>query len=184
MTHTTHKAHRRMLRMRERLMEAYPKCFMPFGEIKRPLKIGIHQDLLDFASDAYEMRDVRRALADYVTGKGYYRAILPGAIRVDLNGEPAGVVGEGAAFDAARKLRKIERREFAAKREAERVAAKAEAEKRAAEKAARKAESEAAAKRAAEKRAQPRPAQRQHRKVEVEVIRRRPGVPGVTRRFA
>lgn len=179
----SHPRHWHMLKMRERLMKAYPNCFMPFGEIKKPLKIGIHRDLADadFTTSAYEWRDVLCALADYVHGKGYYKAIVPGAIRVGLDGEPAGTVSDGAAADAARKLAKIERREAAveaAKQREIEAKAKAEAEAKA------KAEAEAAAKRKAEIKArQRRPAERQHRKVQVEIVRRRPGVPGVTRRF-
>ena len=176
----SHPCHWRMLRMRERLMRAYPNCFQPFGEIKKPLKIGIDRDLHDFTTSAYEWRDVLAALRDYTMGKHYYLGVVPGAIRVGLDGEPAGTVGEGAARHAAHCLAKIERREFAAKQAAE-IKAKREAE--IAEQAKRKAEAEAAAikAKAAKKHAAPRPAPR--RTVQVEIIRRRPGVPGVTRRF-
>ncbi|HUI12581.1 MAG TPA: ProQ/FinO family protein [Xanthobacteraceae bacterium] len=168
-------AHRKMLWVRRLLHRDFPKAFMGFGEPKVPLAIGV-RDALEVH---YHLKfghpfTVGRAVADYCDGKRYLAACQPGAVRIDLEGNAVGVVTDAEAEYAAAKLANIEATERA-KADAE-TAARAEAEAKAKAEAARRAAAQ-------HKAIQPHPAPRQYRKVEVEVIRRRPGVPGVTRRF-
>lgn len=71
------------------LAEAYPACFD--WEHPRPLKIGVHKDLVDAG---HPKKLVKRALAAYCTRFRYRKALRVGAVRVDLNGQPAGAVTE------------------------------------------------------------------------------------------
>ena len=69
------------------LAETYPACFD--GENPRPLKLGIHRDLM---AAGFEKAAVKRALARYCNRPRYRKALRAGAIRIDLQGQPAGVV--------------------------------------------------------------------------------------------
>lgn len=71
------------------LAEAYPACFD--WEHPRPLKIGVHKDLVDAG---HPLKLVKRALAAYCTRFRYRKALRVGAVRVDLHGQPAGAVTE------------------------------------------------------------------------------------------
>ena len=71
------------------LIEAYPACFD--WEDPRPLKIGIHQDLV---AAGFEKAAIKRALARYCNRPLYRRALQAGAVRVDLQGQASGVVAE------------------------------------------------------------------------------------------
>jgi len=59
------------------------------GENPRPLKLGIHQDLM---VAGFEKAAVKRALACYCNRPRYRKALRAGAIRIDLRGQPAGAV--------------------------------------------------------------------------------------------
>ncbi|HMQ38884.1 MAG TPA: ProQ/FinO family protein, partial [Micropruina sp.] len=65
----------------------YPACFD--GENPRPLKLGIHRDLM---AAGFEKAAVKRALARYCNRPRYRKALRAGAIRIDLRGQPAGAV--------------------------------------------------------------------------------------------
>ena len=69
------------------LAETYPACFD--GENPRPLKLGIHHDLM---AAGFEKAAVKRALACYCNRPRYRKALRAGAIRIDLRGQPAGAV--------------------------------------------------------------------------------------------
>jgi len=155
------KLRRKVLNVRWRLHRDFPKAFAGFGESKQPLKIGINNDI-----DAHYRQTLghsvfamSRALADYTSGKHYLKNVRAGAIRIDLNGEPAGVVTARDSAAAAVRLAKIERHEAHVKHAAERTKVKVDSEKR-----------------NQRKTTQPRPALNRRRKVKVEIIRRRPGV--------
>ena len=77
------------------LADAYPACFD--GENPRPLKLGIHRDLM---AAGFEKAAVKRALARYCNRPRYRKALCVGAIRVDLQGQPAGVVTAAEAETA------------------------------------------------------------------------------------
>ncbi len=77
------------------LAETYPACFD--GEDPRPLKLGIHHDLM---AAGFEKAAVKRALARYCNRPRYRKALRAGAIRIDLQGQPAGVVTAAEAETA------------------------------------------------------------------------------------
>lgn len=85
------------------MCETYPKAFN--RDNVRPLKIGIQEDLL--ADEKVSKGKIKRALASYVRAPAYYRSIVEGAQRVDLNGEDAGEITAQEAEHAKAMLQKI-----------------------------------------------------------------------------
>ncbi|MGO2131846.1 MAG: ProQ/FINO family protein, partial [Halomonas sp.] len=85
-----------------------------------PLKVGIHEDLA--AAEPWPEKLVRRALACYVNLPRYLKAMRNDAGRIDLQGQPAGSVDQGAADHAQRKLERLQ-----AERRSSQGAAKARA---------------------------------------------------------
>ncbi|MFA0414050.1 RNA chaperone ProQ [Vibrio renipiscarius] len=75
--------------------ECFPKCFTLEGEAK-PLKIGIFQDLADRLSDDPKVSktQLRAALRQYTSSWRYLHGVKPGAVRVDLDGNPCGELEE------------------------------------------------------------------------------------------
>jgi ProP effector len=64
---------------------------VPKGAPKRALKLGIDKDILARCPDL--SRELLTAmLRDYTSGRRYRPALALGAVRVDLDGNPAGVV--------------------------------------------------------------------------------------------
>lgn len=88
----------------ELLIEAYPQTFS--RDNVRPLKIGIQEDLI--ADDKLARNRIKRALATYVRSLAYLRSVQEGVERVDLNGQPAGVVTAGEAEHARARLKEIQ----------------------------------------------------------------------------
>ena len=81
------------------LAESFPLCFN--WERPQPLKINIHQDLM---AAGHDRQAVRRALGRYCQADRYRRALQAGAPRIDLQGQPAGVVTEKEAAHARNAL--------------------------------------------------------------------------------
>ena len=77
------------------LAETYPACFD--GENPDRLKLGIHHDLM---AAGFEKAAVKRTLARYCNRPRYRKALRAGAIRIDLQGQPAGVVTAAEAETA------------------------------------------------------------------------------------
>jgi ProP effector len=79
------------------LLKAYfPACFKEMKEVQ-PLKIGIKQDLVKRLStiDNIVITDkscMVTSLAYYVNSPAYHKSVVAGAIRIDLDGGPAGAV--------------------------------------------------------------------------------------------
>ncbi|RJX72831.1 RNA chaperone ProQ [Vibrio sinensis] len=75
--------------------ECFPKCFTLEGEAK-PLKIGIFQDLAERLSDDPKVSktQLRAALRQYTSSWRYLHGVKPGAVRVDLDGNPCGELEE------------------------------------------------------------------------------------------
>jgi ProP effector len=76
----------------ELLAERFPKYFSIFERRRRPLKIGVHLDILAALDGAVTADELRRALRAYVANKIYRSRLYAGAARIDLGGEPAGIV--------------------------------------------------------------------------------------------
>lgn len=88
------------------LAAAFPHAFAGKGKPKRPLKIGIFEDIRALGSDISGVR-LRRALRNYTSGPLYLKAMIAGAARVDLNGDQVGYVTEEQAEHAAKRLHRI-----------------------------------------------------------------------------
>jgi ProP effector len=94
------------------LAECFPHAFTVEQYLPhQPLRIGIDGDLAERcpAIDRFERMAVLRY---YCTRPMYLRACIEGAVRVDLDGNPAGVVTAAeAAFAAARLVEALAERE-------------------------------------------------------------------------
>ena len=84
------------------LMKAYfPDCFKSANDV-RPLKKGIKQDLVKRLSTietivTEDKACMVKSLAYYVNTAAYHKSVVEGAIRIDLNGDSAGVVSADEA---------------------------------------------------------------------------------------
>ena len=91
-------------RVRETLVERFPKCFMPKGTTKRPLMVGIREQIIARCPDLTEI-EVGIALRDYTRGNHKYRSqLFCGAERLSLDGEVVGYVSQEEAESAGRVL--------------------------------------------------------------------------------
>ena len=77
------------------LAEAYPACFD--WERPKPLRINIHKQLIRAGHDR---ATVLRSLKAYCTAPRYRASLQAGAARIDLCGQPAGVVTDKEAAHA------------------------------------------------------------------------------------
>jgi sRNA-binding protein len=84
------------------LAEKWPACFQIFEQRRRPLKVGIHLDIMAALGDAVTSAEVKSALRLYTGNVGYLLACREGVERVALNGEPAGTVAAAEAAYAAK----------------------------------------------------------------------------------
>jgi len=102
------------------LLKAYfPQCFKSAKDVQ-PLKIGIKQDLVKHLStiDSIVSEDkacMVKTLAYYVNTSAYHKSVKEGSTRIDLNGNPAGIVtGEEAKYSLQRHQSKLQARKSAA----------------------------------------------------------------------
>jgi sRNA-binding protein len=84
----------------ELLAETWPHCFSIYENRRRPLKIGIHLDILAALDGAVSAEELEQTLRCYVSNKVYRSRLVTGAIRVGLDGLPAGSVAEKDALVA------------------------------------------------------------------------------------
>lgn len=119
------------------LAEKFPLCFTLEGEAK-PLKIGLFQDLSEELQDDERVSktQLRHALRQYTSNWRYLHGCREGAVRVDLQGNPAGVLDTEHVAHAAQQLAEAKAR-VAEKRKAEAVAKKAQQKQRARKPAAK-----------------------------------------------
>jgi ProP effector len=93
---------------RRALLNRWPNCFKGYMRPKKPLKIGIDKDILA-ADPELNPEIVKLVLRIYVSHETYREVMIEGAGRVDLDGNPAGVVTKSQAEWSAMKLkRKVE----------------------------------------------------------------------------
>lgn len=111
------------------LAEKFPLCFSLEGEAK-PLKIGLFQDLSDALKDDERVSktQLRHALRQYTSNWRYLHGCKVGAVRVDLQGNPAGELEQEHADHAAQQL--AEAKALVAQKRAAEKAAKAATEKK------------------------------------------------------
>lgn len=86
------------------LAKTWPACFVVYERRRRPLKLGIHHDILAALDGAITPQELSRALRRYAGNGGYLRSMVAGAARIGLDGSPAGpaVSAEEAASAAMR----------------------------------------------------------------------------------
>jgi ProP effector len=85
------------------LQKQFPLAFPKKPASKVPLKIGINEDLLAQADQlAIDQNILRAAIKSWCSGLRYWDCLIEDAIRVDLNGEPAGQVSKIEADQAVR----------------------------------------------------------------------------------
>ena len=76
----------------ELLAETWPATFSIYENRRRPLKIGIHHEILAALDGAVSAAELSLALRYYVSNKVYKSRLAVGAARIGLDGNPAGVV--------------------------------------------------------------------------------------------
>ncbi|AUU85942.1 RNA chaperone ProQ [Leclercia adecarboxylata] len=93
------------------LAERFPQCFSAEGEA-RPLKIGIFQDLVERVEGEMNLSktQLRSALRLYTSSWRYLYGIKAGATRVDLDGNPCGVLDEQHVEHARKQLEEAKAR--------------------------------------------------------------------------
>lgn len=100
----------------ELLKVYFPAGFKSPNEVK-PLKKGIKQDLVRRLSsiDSIVTEDkacMVKSLAYYVNTAAYYKSVLEGAVRIDLDGNPAGLVSaEEAKYSQERQQAKLQEKQ-------------------------------------------------------------------------
>jgi ProP effector len=99
------------------LSEKFPKCFAVFEQRRLPLKIGIHKDILTRLDGALTPSELTAALRAYVSNGTYRRRLLEGTERIDLDGNPCGVVTVAQEADARSKIAAANGRAAAARKQ-------------------------------------------------------------------
>jgi sRNA-binding protein len=99
----------RIIEARETLVARYPLTFMPKREPKKPLKIGIYEDLIADNSHLSKI-DLKRALFDYCGGLRYLENLVEGSPRFDLAGNETGTVTERQASVALVQIENLRKR--------------------------------------------------------------------------
>jgi ProP effector len=84
------------------LVLAFPAAFTRDTGSVRPLKLGIKEDL--YAKCDMSHRRMTAALRSYCNSVDYLMATAQGAVRIDLVGQPAGIVTEAEAKHAMEAL--------------------------------------------------------------------------------
>ena len=84
------------------LCREFPKCFVMFERRRRPLKLGIHLDIIAALGERIDRRLLRQALRFYTGNIHYGASQKPGVPRIDLYGNACGAVSEADAQSAAR----------------------------------------------------------------------------------
>jgi sRNA-binding protein len=74
------------------LAERWPGAFSIHEKKRRPLKIGIHLDVMAAIDGAITHAELSRALGCYVANGAYLSRLREGAKRIALDGEPSGTV--------------------------------------------------------------------------------------------
>ena len=82
---------RRIREIRAILHEAFPKTFAGDGQQKRPLALTVGRAVV-LALPELGPENIEAALADYTNGPTYLLNCVPGAARVNLDGEDEGEV--------------------------------------------------------------------------------------------
>lgn len=97
--------------IRQALAMGFPLCFTPPGEPKRPLKIGIADDMVKRVRIEFPMisrRMMKVFLREYCKDRDYHSCIRRGAVRVDLDGKFCGFISSEEATYSEKQIAKHE----------------------------------------------------------------------------
>jgi sRNA-binding protein len=83
------------------LSELYPRAFFVHEAKRRPLKINIDTDIINTVNGAIKPHELVAALRSYCNNPVDLSHMRPGAVRINLDGNPAGIVTAEAAKVAA-----------------------------------------------------------------------------------
>jgi ProP effector len=100
------KARQRVAATLALLAQKWPACFSIYERNRKPLKVRIRDDILAELGDMISPAELALALGCYVANRVYRSRLVAGAVRIDLNGEPAGTVSEKDATHFARITRR------------------------------------------------------------------------------
>ena len=89
------------------LAERFPDCISVDEADRRPLKIGIFEEILAKVEELISPEDLKAALRKYAKGESYLNRMKVGVARIDLDGQPSSIIDEHEAEFA--KLRKKHR---------------------------------------------------------------------------
>jgi ProP effector len=92
------------------LSDLFPAAFTLYHLRRKPLKVGIHGDLVARLNGALTARETSIALGCYCRSVGYLANSKAGVARIDLDGNPVGIVDEREAEHAAQRLAEIRAR--------------------------------------------------------------------------
>jgi ProP effector len=87
----------------ELFRELFPHPFPLYGA-RLPLKIGIEAEIMRAVRGAMKPHEVTDAVRFYVSSSAYLRCLRPWAVRIDLVGNPVGIVTAADAAQAAETL--------------------------------------------------------------------------------
>jgi sRNA-binding protein len=94
----------RRLELYQPIYDTFPECFVPHGDLRPPLAIGIREMLIE-ALPEIPPDLIAKALAAYTASPSLYRASFRfGEARIGLTGEPVGFVSIVEAEHAGRLL--------------------------------------------------------------------------------
>lgn len=92
-----------------KLQRLFPKTFPKNPAPKLPLKIGIHKELVERTQEiGIDAEALTEAIKTWCRGNRYWACVVEDAPRIDLDGNPAGVVtkqeaGQARALEARRR---------------------------------------------------------------------------------
>ena len=90
------------------LIEQFPNAFFQKSHLVRPLKLGILEDIIDvyerLDSPPFSKKLLRESLNYYTMSRAYLAAQQPNAERIDLFGQPNGVVNSEQAEYAKKRF--------------------------------------------------------------------------------
>jgi ProP effector len=86
------------------LAERFPGAFFVLEKRRRPLKLGIFDDLIERLAGEICDLDLTAALGAYCANWAYLKSCREGADRLDLDGNPCGTVSAEHAVSARKRL--------------------------------------------------------------------------------
>jgi sRNA-binding protein len=99
------------------LCARFPEVFSASKQ-RRPLKIGIHADVVPALGGEVRERELKSALRAYTSSASYLRSVVGGASRFGIDGHPAGTVTAEEQAHAKAKRTELVKHAYPAKMQA------------------------------------------------------------------